>query len=770
VRLTPQANKNMKKNIPLIAFATLILLLAATTALHAQYEFTNGPADGGMVYDFIEHNNAWFVAQESFILRSDNQGQTWRILTEGLPISNITPRSFAEFDGYLYVSTNSSHRMLRSSDGGSTWSTFNTNMPLFFGVPTFLAQQMIVNNNRLIALHFGSDRIRYLNAGGTQWEASDFTGTGGNGIRAIGADSIVASVGSAYKLSIDNGVTWTDFPSRPPLTSGGVGASDFLKIGNRLIATTTAGGTSTTYYTTDGLTGWTLSSPGFYSGNAGITKLIHIADDHILGLSSTGIMKSTDQGQSWTEITTEATRPNGITRFMKRLGNDRLVVGTSAGIYLYDDLGAGARTIIELPVGNIHIFNTRPFDGGLLALHNGLLSYYSHDTNRWQRKVDIREMGLTIFGDGREFLRIDMLGNRIVLFATTQVLISAEGTTAATLSKDSFEAFPVPAGVRPVSVQQFGSRWIMIGGTLQNNQFWIGVTVHHSDDGGQNWTASSNDFGSGFALGPLFIGHSAFVHNGKWYLPDGTGFMRSEDQGLSWTRINQGSRVQLFSFDNTLFMSSSDDFNHRIMRSRDDGTTWEDWNGGLPNTNAFSRRTHGLLMIENVLYTYNDASASITPLAGETGLYRLESANANWVPVANHPVMPFIPFQLMANNGYIMAVQTQAGYWRSPKVGTSSSVETRNPESVRQAELTGNFPNPFNPATTIRYTLADAARTQIQVYNMLGQRVWSSAETLTPAGLHQLNFDAAGLSSGVYVYRLMVDGQFADSRTMLLLK
>jgi len=753
------------------------LLLTATlffgafwNNLHAQYTYTNGPSDGGNVYDFIEQNGAWFVAHESFILKSNDQGQSWQILTQGLPVSNITPRSFAEFDGYLYVSTNSQHRFLRSADGGATWSTFNTNLPLFFGVPTYLAQQMIINNNRLIALHHGSDRIRYLNAGGTQWEASDFTGTGGNGIRAISADSIVASVGSAYKLSVDNGVTWTDLPERPPLTTGGVGASDFLKIGNRLIATTTAGGTSTTYYTTNGFTGWTLSSPGFYSGNAGITKLIHIADDHILGLASNGIMKSTDQGQSWTEITTEATRPNGITRFMKRLGNDRLVVGTSAGIYLYDDLGAGARTVIELPVGNIHIFNTRPFDGGLLALHNGLLSYYNHDTNRWQRKVDLREMGINFFGDIRDFVRFDMLGNRIVLFANTQVFISAEGTTAANLSKDSFQPFTIPAGVRPVAVQQFGSRWIMIGGTLQSNQYWVGVTVHHSDDGGQTWTASTNDYGSGFALGPLFFGHSAFVHNGKWYLPDNTGFMRSEDLGLSWTRINQGSRVQLFSFDNTLFMSSSDDFNHRIMRSRDDGTTWEDWNGGLPNTNSFSRRTHGMVKIENALYTYNDASASITPLPGETGLYRLESANANWVRVADHPVMPFIPNLMLASNGYIMAIQTQAGYWRSPFIGTSSSVENPGTEIPHAANLQANYPNPFNPETTILYTLSEAGAAQIQVYNMLGQRVWSSAETWQPAGQHQLNFNGFGLSSGVYVYRLMVGGQLIDSRTMMMVK
>lgn len=760
----------MKRYPSALLLAALVLIGAAWTDLQAQYAFTNGPADGGTVHDFIEHNGAWFVAQESFILRSDDQGQSWTILTEGLPVSSISPRSFVEFDGHLYVSTNSQYRILRSSDSGATWTAFNTNLPHNFGVPTFLAQQMIVNNNRLLALNFGADRIRYLNAGGTQWEASDYTGTIGNGIRAVGGDSIVASIGSTYKLSIDNGITWTNFPELPPITAGGVGGSDFLKIGNRFIVTTTAGGTSTTYYSTNALTGWTLSSPGFYSGNQGGTKMLNIADDHILALSSTGIMKSTDQGQSWTEVTTESTRPNGTTLFLKRLGNDRLIVGTTLGLYSYTDLGAGPRTTLELPVGHVSIFDTRPYDGGLLTLHNGLLSFFTHETNRWQRKIDIREMDLAIFGDSRDFLRFDRLGERILLFANTHVRISAEGTTAATLSKDSFEPFTVPAGIRPVSIKQFGNRWVMVGGTLLNNQFWTGITVHHSDDGGQTWTASTHNFESGFAQAPLFVGTDAQVHNGKWYITDAIGFLRSEDQGLSWTRSNQGFNVVLFSFDGNLFMSSSDDFSHQVLRSRDDGTTWENWHGGLPNTNSFSRRTYGLVHIENALYTYNDASDFITPRAGETGLYRLESSNVNWVPVANHPVMPFIPSQLTAHNGYIMAIQSEAGYWRSPFIGVSSSVESGNTETVRQAELSGNFPNPFNPSTTIRYTLAEASRTQIQVYTMLGQRVWSSAETLLPAGLHQLRFDASGLSSGVYLYRLRVDGEFVDSQTMVLIK
>lgn len=84
--------------------------------------------------------------------------------------------------------------------------------------------------------------------------------------------------------------------------------------------------------------------------------------------------------------------------------------------------------------------------------------------------------------------------------------------------------------------------------------------------------------------------------------------------------------------------------------------------------------------------------------------------------------------------------------------------------------LKPNYPNPFNPITTIRYKLPENADVRIEVFNILGQRVQLHAPGLQPAGTHHMQFDGLGLSSGVYVYHLIANGVISDSRKMLLLK
>ena len=92
--------------------------------------------------------------------------------------------------------------------------------------------------------------------------------------------------------------------------------------------------------------------------------------------------------------------------------------------------------------------------------------------------------------------------------------------------------------------------------------------------------------------------------------------------------------------------------------------------------------------------------------------------------------------------------------------------------------LRGNYPNPFNPTTTIRYDLARQARVTLTVYNALGQAVRTLVSSRQNAGVHQVNWDGRNdrgepVSSGVYLYRMAVTGEgFARqfSAKMLMMK
>jgi hypothetical protein len=80
-----------------------------------------------------------------------------------------------------------------------------------------------------------------------------------------------------------------------------------------------------------------------------------------------------------------------------------------------------------------------------------------------------------------------------------------------------------------------------------------------------------------------------------------------------------------------------------------------------------------------------------------------------------------------------------------------------------------NYPNPFNPSTKIRHELPKSSEVRLSAYVILAREVSLQVNEKKAPGSYKVKFNAAGLSSGVYVYRLTA-GNFLKTRTMLLLK
>jgi hypothetical protein len=97
--------------------------------------------------------------------------------------------------------------------------------------------------------------------------------------------------------------------------------------------------------------------------------------------------------------------------------------------------------------------------------------------------------------------------------------------------------------------------------------------------------------------------------------------------------------------------------------------------------------------------------------------------------------------------------------------------DTEEPDAGVPARfaLRGNYPNPFNPVTTIAFDLAAPGFTTLKVYNLLGQEVATLVEGMLPASTHQMTFDATTLPSGTYVYRL-ASGDHTQQRLLMLVK
>jgi hypothetical protein len=83
--------------------------------------------------------------------------------------------------------------------------------------------------------------------------------------------------------------------------------------------------------------------------------------------------------------------------------------------------------------------------------------------------------------------------------------------------------------------------------------------------------------------------------------------------------------------------------------------------------------------------------------------------------------------------------------------------------------LDPNYPNPFNPATVIRFFVKEPCRVILDVFDIRGRKIATLADAKYPAGGHAMRFDASGLAPGVYLYRIRM-GDFSAARKMAVVE
>ncbi len=131
---------------------------------------------------------------------------------------------------------------------------------------------------------------------------------------------------------------------------------------------------------------------------------------------------------------------------------------------------------------------------------------------------------------------------------------------------------------------------------------------------------------------------------------------------------------------------------------------------------------------------------------------------------------------LDAYTKYFWSVKAMSAIDSGKYSGTASFTTGNTILAVRNTEevpnkflLSQNYPNPFNPSTVIKYSIPGTGLVKLNVFNLLGRKVATLVNSEQSAGTHEVRFDAAGLSSGIYFYRLE-EGNFSMVKKMILLK
>ena len=125
-------------------------------------------------------------------------------------------------------------------------------------------------------------------------------------------------------------------------------------------------------------------------------------------------------------------------------------------------------------------------------------------------------------------------------------------------------------------------------------------------------------------------------------------------------------------------------------------------------------------------------------------------------------------FQFVTNDAPI-DVQVDPDNWILKNIDRVTGIVDGENEQPQRFELTQNYPNPFNPTTTIEFYLQNPGYTTLAIYDMLGQKIATLAAENLNSGRHLYQWDASGMASGIYYYRLTA-GNFTAVKKALLLR
>jgi hypothetical protein len=139
------------------------------------------------------------------------------------------------------------------------------------------------------------------------------------------------------------------------------------------------------------------------------------------------------------------------------------------------------------------------------------------------------------------------------------------------------------------------------------------------------------------------------------------------------------------------------------------------------------------------------------------------------VPVAANTAVKLATGQSFVGTQSSVNTRIESGFLTNPLLhGPVLSVgETRDLPNA--FALGQNFPNPFNPSTTIKYELPRASHVTLTVYDVLGREVTTLVSGAEEPGYKSVRLDATGLSSGIYFYRLTAGG-CVQTKKMLVIK
>jgi photosystem II stability/assembly factor-like uncharacterized protein len=699
-----------------------------------------GEANGG-------HNN--FAG--GGIYKSTNGGANWQMigLQNTVSIGRIVINPLNPLKVYVaavgsYFGPNPERGIYRSIDGGASWSKI-----LFISDSTG-------------AIDIAMDQINPDNLLASMWEKTRYPNGGQLYGKTSGIYKSTNGGDNWISLGVSNGL-----PNSNSTNVGRIGLSISISNPNIAYSIFTNGSTYLGFFkTTNGGLNWTNADPGGQLENGFSTfswyfgqVRVHPVNPDIVYVLDFAIMKTTNSGTSWSDITADHVDNHALA--FKPGNPETIIEGNDGGIFNSTNGGSTFTKVADLPVTQFYeigIDRTNPErlyggtqDNGTNRTTTGSLSDWEH-----------------IYGGDGFYVIVDPT-NPNVIYAESQ----NGGFGKSTDGGNSFN--DATSGINATEKKNWSTPVVM--DPNNNNILYFGTNkVYRTTNAAGNWTAASPDLTNGTQqrLGTVTTidvakSNSNVIIAGT----DDANVWITSNNGANWTKVSSTLPyrwVTRVAFDpvneNIAYVTYNGlkwiDPQPHIFRTTDKGATWTDISNNLPDAPINALAIDPLR--PRVLFVGSDVGCYYSTNTGQT--WSFLGSGLPMVSVYDMKIHPTAYYIVIGTHGRSMY-----------KLDMNSIVVGINSNGTKVADsysLKQNFPNPFNPVTKIKYELGYSNFISLKVYDILGNEVKTLVSNNQQAGSYEVNFDGSGLSSGIYFYTLKAGSgsseNYSTTKKMLLIK
>jgi N-acetylneuraminic acid mutarotase len=513
---------------------------------------------------------------------------------------------------------------------------------------------------------------------------------------------------------------------------------------------------------------WSTLGTGSSNGVNGVVSALAVVGNEVFvggafisagGVSANNVARFNTQTNTWSSLGMFSSNGvNGEVRALAVVGNEVFVGGrfTSAGgvsanyvarfntqTNTWSTLGTGSSNGVNNPVYALAVVGNEVVVGGLFISAGGVfannVARFNTLTNTWStlgtgssNGVNSTVTALAVVGDevvvGGTFTQAGgVSANYVARFNTLTNTWSTLGTGSSNGVSSGVTALAVVGNEVYV-----GGFFTSAGGVSANRVARFNTQTNTWSTLG---TGSSNGVSGGGVTALAVVGNEVFV-GGAFISAGGVsanGVARFNTQTNTWSSLGTGSSNGVNSTVTALavvgnevvvggvFTSAGGVSANRVARFNTQTNTWSSL--GTGSSNGVNNQVYALAVVGNEVFVGGEFT-----LAGGIA-------------------------------------STFIARWNS---GTSR-VEQLSPTAPKTFLLEQNYPNPFNPSTTIRYQLPVASEVKLEVYDVLGKKIATVVNERQSAGAYQVVWNASGLSSGTYFYRLQA-GTFVETKKMIMVK